>query len=169
MYYFIFRSEPIYAVVDKTKKRNSRLFEMENTLLNKTENECSSPSNIGAVLLAACPEESGTNSSALTTSATGSAGECSTSGASASSADNNNSVTTHARTISQRIPNLQTVASLPMSQQSQDASNNVNNSQITTEVITNPQNFKEVTVASSSVMFVSNPPKNCEYFLFFYS
>ena len=136
---------------------------MENTLLNKTENECSSPSNIGAVLLAACPEESGTNSSALTTSATGSAaGERSTSSASASSADNNNSVITHARTISQRIPNLQTVASLPMSQQSQDASNNVNNSQITTEVITNPQNSKEVTVASSSVMFVSNPPKNCE-------
>ena len=138
---------------------------MENTLLNKTENECSSPSNIGAVLLAACPEESGTNSSALTTSATGSAaGERSTSSASASSADNNNSVITHARTISQRIPNLQTVASLPMSQQSQDASNNVNNSQITTEVITNPQNSKEVTVASSSVMFVSNPPKNCESF-----
>ena len=143
---------------------------MENTLLNKTENECSSPSNIGAVLLAACPEESGNNSSVLTTSATGSAaGERSTSSASASSADNNNSVTTPARTISQRIPNLQTVASLPMSQQSQDASNNVNNSQITTEVITNPQNSKEVTVASSSVMFVSNPPKNCEYFLFFYS
>ena len=59
---------------------------MENTLLNKTENECSSPSNIGAVLLAACPEESGTNSSALTTSATGSAGERSTSSASASRA-----------------------------------------------------------------------------------
>ena len=134
---------------------------MENTLLNKTENECS-PSNIGAVLLPACPEESRTNSSALST-ATGSAGERSTSSASASSADNNN-VATHARTISQRIPNLQTVASLPMSQQSQDASNNVNNSQITTEVITNPQNSKEVTVASSSVMFVSNPPKNCESF-----
>ena len=95
--YIFFRSDPIYAVVDKTKKRNSRLIaEVENTTLEGNDNNkpnlqvyeaarCysepknskthpSAASKEGAVLvlLPACLEESGTNSSARSLAGSGS-------------------------------------------------------------------------------------------------
>ena len=203
-----FRSDPIYAVVDKTKKRNSRLIaEVENTTLDSNDNNnkpnlqvyeaarCysepknskthpSSASQEGAVLvlLPACLEESGTNSSARSLAGSGSeqpssASSCTTSSSvSPASASDNNKNERARFSTDQRISSLQTVASAPIVQgqfsQDQDA-NNVKNSQkqkSKDQVIPNnnsvnvPRNSKEaVTVATSSVMFVNSPPKSCKY------
>ena len=121
--------------------------EMENTL--KTE------IGGGAVLLLpACPEESNTNSSGRSSGSSEATTSSRSSAATAGGpADNNNE-----RARVQRIPNLQTVAP----KQSQDV--NVNR-----QIEANPENTKEVTVASSSVMFVSNPPKNCKHLYHFNS
>ena len=120
--------------------------EMENTL--KTE------IGGGAVLLLpACPEESNTNSSGRSSGSSEATTSSRSSAATAGPADNNNE-----RARVQRIPNLQTVAP----KQSQDV--NVNR-----QIEVNPENTKEVTVASSSVMFVSNPPKNCKHLYHFNS
>ena len=203
-------------MVDKTKKRNSRLIaEVENTTLDSNDNNnkpnlqvyeaarCysepknskthpSAASQEGAVLvlLPACLEESGTNSSARSLAGSGSeqrssASSCTTSTTSisvspASASDNNKNERARFST-DQRISSLQTVASAPIVQgqfsQDQDA-NNVKNSQkqkSKDQVIPNnnsvnvPRNSKEaVTVATSSVMFVNSPPKSCKYIFFSY-
>ena len=202
-------------MVDKTKKRNSRLIaEVENTTLEGNDNNnkpnlqvseaarCysepknskthpSAASQEGAVLvlLPACLEESGTNSSARSLAGTGSeqrssASSCTTSSSSvspASASDNNKNERARFST-DQRIPSLQTVASAPIVQgqfsQEQDA-NNVKNSQkqqSKDQVIPNNNsvnvlrnNSKEaVTVATSSVMFVNSPPKSCKYIFLSY-
>ena len=204
-------------MVDKTKKRNSRLIaEVENTTLEGNENNnkpnlqvyeaarCysepknskthpSAASQEGAVLvlLPACLEESGTNSSARSLAGSGSeqrssASSCTTSTSSssvspASACDNNKNERARFST-DQRISSLQTVASAPIVQgqfsQEQDANTNVKNSQkqqSKDQVIPNnnsvnvPRNSKEaVTVATSSVMFVNSPPKSCKYIFFSY-
>ena len=203
-------------MVDKTKKRNSRLIaEVENTTLEGNDNNnkpnlqvyeaarCysepknskthpSAASQEGAVLvlLPACLEESGTNSSARSLAGTGSeqrssASSCTTSTSSSSvspaSASDNNKNERARFSTDQRIPSLQTVASAPIVQgqfsQEQDANTNVKNSQkqqSKDQVIPNNNsanvlrnNSKEaVTVATSSVMFVNSPPKSCKYLLF---
>ena len=221
IFLLFFRSDPIYAVVDKTKKRNSRLIaEVENTILEKSENNnkpnlqayeaarCySEPKNSkthpkaasqeGAVLvlLPACLEESGTNSSARSLAGTGSeqrgsASSCTTSTSTtssssvspASASDNNKNERARFST-DQRFSSLQTVASAPIVQgqfsQEQDANTNVKNSQkqqSKDQVIPNNnsvnvlrKNSKEaVTVATSSVMFVNSPPKSCKYIFLSY-
>ena len=203
-------------MVDKTKKRNSRLIaEVENTTLEGNDNNnkqnlqvyeaarCySEPKNSktnpsaanqeGAVLvlLPACLEESGTNSSARSLAGSGSeqpssASSCTTSTSSsvspASASDNNKNERARFST-DQRISSLQTVASSPIVQgqfsQEQDAITNVKNSQkqkSKDQVIPNnnsvnvPRNSKEaVTVATSSVMFVNSPPKSCKYIFLSY-
>ena len=199
-------------MVDKTKKRNSRLIaEVENTTLDGNDNKkpnlqvyeaarCySEPKNSkthpsaanqeGAVLvlLPACLEESGTNSSARSLAGSGSeqrssASSCTTSSSvSPASASDNNKNERARFSTDQRISSLQTVASSPLVQgqfsQDQDA-NNVKNSQkqkSKDQVIPNnnsvnvPRNSKEaVTVATSSVMFVNSPPKSCKYIFFSY-
>ena len=206
-------------MVDKTKKRNSRLIaEVENTTLEGNDNNnkpnlqvyeaarCysepknskshpSAASKEGAVLvlLPACLEESGTNSSARSLAGTGSeqpssASSCTTSTSSSSaspaSASDNNKNERARFSTDQRIPSLQTVASAPIVQgqfsQEQDANTNVKNSQkqqSKDQVIPNNNsvnvlrnNSKEaVTVATSSVMFVNSPPKSCKYLLTFCS
>ena len=200
-------------MVDKTKKRNSRLIaEVENTTLENSENNkpnlqayeaarCySEPKNSkthpnaanqgGAVLvlLPACLEESGTNSSARSLAGSGSeqrssASSCTTSSTTSSSvspasASDNNKNERARFSTDQRISSLQTVASAPIVQgqfsQEQDANTNVKNSQkqqSKDQVIPNNNsvnvprnNSKEaVTVATSSVMFVNSPPKSCKY------
>ena len=201
-------------MVDKTKKRNSRLIaEVENTTLegnnnnkpnlqvyeaarcySEPKNSKTHPSQEGAVLvlLPACLEESGTNSSARSLAGSGSeqrssASSCTTSTSSSSaspaSASDNNKNERARFSTDQRIPSLQTVASAPIVQgqfsQEQDA-NNVKNSQkqqSKDQVIPNNNsanvlrnNSKEaVTVATSSVMFVNSPPKSCKYLLTFCS
>ena len=207
-------------MVDKTKKRNSRLIaEVENTTLESNNNnkpnlqayeaarcysepknsktQCanshpSAASQGGAVLvlLPACLEESGTNSSARSLAGSGSeqrgsASSCTTttstsssvSPASPASASDNNKNERARFSTDQRISSLQTVASAPIVQgqfsQEQDANSNVKNSQKQLpkdQVIPNnnsvnvPRNSKEaVTVATSSVMFVNSPPKSCKY------
>ena len=194
-------------MVGKTKKRNSRLIaEVENTTLEGNNNKpnlqvyeatrCySEPKNSkthpsgasqeGAVLvlLPACLEESGTNSSARSLAGSGSEQRSSassyttsTSSVSPASASDNNKNERARFSTDQRISSLQTVASAPIVQgqfsQDQDA-NNVKNSQkqkSKDQVIPNnnsvnvPRNSKEaVTVATSSVMFVNSPPKSCKY------
>ena len=196
-------------MVDKTKKRNSRLIvEVENTILESNDNNkpnlqayeaarCysepknskthpSAASQEGAVLvlLPACLEESGTNSSARSLAGSGSEQRSSassyttsTSSVSPASASDNNKNERARFSTDQRIPSLQTVASAPIVQgqfsQEQDA-NNVKNSQkqqSKDQVIPNNNsvnvlrnNSKEaVTVATSSVMFVNSPPKSCKY------
>ena len=201
--------------MDKTKKRNSRLIaEVENTTLENSENNkpnlqayeaarCySEPKNSkthpseasqgGAVLvlLPACLEESGTNSSARSLAGSGSeqrgsASSCTTTTSSSSvspaSASDNNKNERARFSTDQRIPSLQTVASAPIVQgqfsQEQDANTNVKNSQkqlSKDQVMTKinsvnavPQNNSKeaVTVATSSVMFVNSPPKSCKYCL----
>ena len=200
-------------MVDKTKKRNSRLIaEVENTTLDGNDNNkpnlqvyeaarCySEPKNSkthpsaanqeGAVLvlLPACLEESGTNSSARSLAGSGSeqpssASSCTTSSSvSPASASDNNKNERARFSTDQRISSLQTVASAPIVQgqfsQEQDANTNVKNSQkqqSKDQVIPNnnsvnvPRNSKEaVTVATSSVMFVNSPPKSCKYIFFSY-
>ena len=203
-------------MVDKTKKRNSRLIaEVENTTLESNNNnkpnlqayeaarcysepknsktQCanshpSAASQGGAVLvlLPACLEESGTNSSARSLAGSGSeqrssASSCTTTTSSSSvspaSASDNNKNERARFSTDQRISSLQTVASAPIVQgqfsQEQDANTNVKNSQKQLpkdQVIPNnnsvnvPRNSKEaVTVATSSVMFVNSPPKSCKY------
>ena len=198
-------------MVDKTKKRNSRLIaEVENTTLEDNDNKkpnlqvyeaarCysepknskthpSAASQEGAVLvlLPACLEESGTNSSARSLAGSGSeqctsASSCTTSTSSSSvspaSASDNNKNERARFSTDQRIPSLQTVASAPIVQgqfsQEQDVNTNIKNSQkqkSKDQVIPNnnsvnvPRNSKEaVTVATSSVMFVNSPPKSCKY------
>lgn len=145
----------------------------------------------GAVLLLpACLEESGTNSSARSLAGSGSeqrssASSCTTttstsSSVSPASASDNNKNERARFSTDQRISSLQTVASAPIVQgqfsQEQDANTNVKNSQKQLpkdQVIPNnnsvnvPRNSKEaVTVATSSVMFVNSPPKSCKYLLF---
>ena len=201
-------------MVDKTKKRNSRLIaEVENTTLDSNDNNnkpnlqvyeaarCysepknskthpSAASQEGAVLvlLPACLEESGTNSSARSLAGSGSEQRSSassyttsTSSVSPASASDNNKNERARFSTDQRISSLQTVASAPIVQgqfsQEQDA-NNVKNSQkqkSKDQVIPNnnsvnvPRNSKEaVTVATSSVMFVNSPPKSCKYIFFSY-
>ena len=203
-------------MVDKTKKRNSRLIaEVENTTLEDNDNNkpnlqvyeaarCySEPKNSkthpsaanqeGAVLvlLPACLEESGTNSSARSLAGSGSeqctsASSCTTSTSSSSvspaSASDNNKNERARFSTDQRISSLQTVASAPIVQgqfsQEQDVNTNIKNSQkqkSKDQVIPNnnsvnvPRNSKEaVTVATSSVMFVNSPPKSCKYIFFSY-
>ena len=204
-------------MVDKTKKRNSRLIaEVENTTLEGNDNNnkpnlqvyeaarCysepknskthpSAASQEGAVLvlLPACLEESGTNSSARSLAGSGSelrgsASSCTTSSSSvspASASDNNKNERARFST-DQRIPSLQTVASAPIVQgqfsQEQDANTNVKNSQkqqSKDQVIPNNNNSanvlrnnskEAVTVATSSVMFVNSPPKSCKYIFLSY-
>ena len=206
-------------MVDKTKKRNSRLIaEVENTTLEGNDNNnkpnlqvyeaarCysepknskthpSAASQEGAVLvlLPACLEESGTNSSARSLAGTGSelrgsASSCTTSTSSSSvspaSASDNNKNERARFSTDQRIPSLQTVASAPIVQgqfsQEQDANTNVKNSQkqqSKDQVIPNNNNSanvlrnnskEAVTVATSSVMFVNSPPKSCKYIFLSY-
>ena len=196
-------------MVDKTKKRNSRLIaEVEITTLEGNDNNkpnlqvheaarCysepknskthpSAASQEGAVLvlLPACLEESGTNSSARSLAGSGSEQRSSassyttsTSSVSPASASDNNKNERARFSTDQRISSLQTVASAPIVQgqfsQEQDANTNVKNSQkqkSKDQVIPNnnsvnvPRNSKEaVTVATSSVMFVNSPPKSCKY------
>ena len=202
--------------MDKTKKRNSRLIaEVENTTLEDNDNKkpnlqvyeaarCysepknskthpSAASQEGAVLvlLPACLEESGTNSSARSLAGSGSeqrssASSCTTSTSSSSvspaSASDNNKNERARFSTDQRISSLQTVASAPIVQgqfsQEQDVNTNIKNSQkqkSKDQVIPNnnsvnvPRNSKEaVTVATSSVMFVNSPPKSCKYIFFSY-
>lgn len=104
------RSEPIYAVVDKSKKRHSRLADSA----DKNGNICEQDQ----VLLPVCPEESRSNSS---------------------SSARNSSPTKPAQ--QQRTPHLQIVE-------------DVNNAGA------NLSEDKEVTIASSSVMFVQQAETN---------
>jgi hypothetical protein len=201
-------------VVDKTKKRNSRLIaEVENTTLennnkpnlqayeaarcysepknSKTHPNAANQGGAVLVLLPACLEESGTNSSARSLAGSGSeqrgsASSCTTSTSTTSSsssvspasASDNNKNERPRFSTDQRISSLQTVASAPIVQgqfsQEQDANTNVKNSQkqqSKDQVIPNNNsvnvlrnNSKEaVTVATSSVMFVNSPPKSCKY------